>query len=220
MIIKIFSRQQAVKQSYTNFDGSKIIISISDPSEKKAKFNRNNISIKSVLYLSFYDIDEKTKSIFGGYDSMSPIDAVLIRDFVLKWENYVDEIWVQCEMGISRSAGIAAAISEHFELDSTDILNNKKYIPNILCYNLTKDAFSKKRKVRLVCFFILKEMPLYLLNSDTGVILFLQCFIDFVEYKLIGIIAIITKDAYTAFFQNVQGLLRRVLDEIKKYFFT
>lgn len=74
--------------------------------------------------------------------------------------------------------------------------------------------------MRSVCFLILKEMPLYLLNSDTGVILFLQCFIDFVEYKLIGIIAIITKDVYTAFFQNVQGLLRRVLDEIKKYFFT
>lgn len=143
MIIKIFSRQQAVKQSYTDFDGSKIIISIGDPFEEKANFKRNNISIKSVLYLSFYDIDEKTKSIFGGYDSMSPIDAALIRDFVLKWENFVDEIWVQCEMGISRSAGIAAAISEHFELDSTDIMNNKKYIPNMLCYNLTKEAFSK-----------------------------------------------------------------------------
>ncbi len=75
---------------------------------------------------------------------MSLIDAVLIRDFVLKWENFVDEIWVQCEMGISRSAGIAAAISEHFELDSTGILNIKNYIPNMLCYNLTKEAFDKK----------------------------------------------------------------------------
>lgn len=144
MIIKIFSRQQAVKQSYTDFDGSKIIISISDPFNEKVKFNRTNRSIKDVLYLSFYDISEETRSIFGGYDSMSPIDAVLIRDFVLKWENYVDEIWVQCEMGIFRSAGIAAAISEHFELDSTAILNNKNYIPNMLCYNLTKEAFSKK----------------------------------------------------------------------------
>lgn len=74
-------------------------------------------------------LTKKQKSIFGGYDSMSPIDAVLIRDFVWKWENFVDEIWVQCEMGISRSAGIAAAISEHFELDSTDIMNNKKIYP-------------------------------------------------------------------------------------------
>ena len=143
MTIKIFSRQQVVKQSYTDFDGSKIIISISDPFSEKVKFNRINRSIKDILYLSFYDISEETRSIFGGYESMSPIDAVLIRDFVLKWENYVDEIWVQCEMGISRSAGIAAAISEHFELDSTDIMNGKKYIPNMLCYNLTKDAFSK-----------------------------------------------------------------------------
>ncbi len=146
MKIKILSRQQAVKRSYTDFDGSKIIISISDPFEEKAKFNRNNISIKSVLYLSFYDIDEKTKSIFGGYDSMSPIDAVLIRDFVLKWENFVDEIWVQCEMGMSRSAGIAAAISEYFDMDSNAILSSNKYRPNLLCCKLTKDAFSKKGK--------------------------------------------------------------------------
>ncbi len=32
-------------------------------------------------------------------------------------------------------------------------------------------------------------------------ILFLQCFIDFVEHKSIGIIAIITKDVYAAFFE-------------------
>ena len=143
MTIKIFSRQQAVKQSYTDFDGSKIIISISDPFNEKVKFNRTNRSIKDVLYLSFYDISEESKSIFGGYESMSPIDAVLIRDFILKWQDKVDTIWVQCEMGMSRSAGVAAAISEHFELDSNDILNNSSYFPNILCYNLTKEAFSK-----------------------------------------------------------------------------
>lgn len=146
MTIKIFSRQQAVKQSYTDFDGSKIVISISDPFNEKAKFNRTNLSIKDVLYLSFYDISEKTKSIFGGYESMSPIDAVLIRDFILKWQDMVDVVWVQCEMGVSRSAGIAAAISEYFELDSDDILNNSNYYPNMLCYNLTKAAFSKIRR--------------------------------------------------------------------------
>lgn len=90
---------------------------------------------------------------------MSPIDAVLIRDFVWKWENFVNEIWVQCEMGISRSAGIAAAISEHFELDSTDILNNKKYIPNMLCYNLTKDAFSKKESEVGLLFHSKRNAP-------------------------------------------------------------
>lgn len=143
MTIKIFSRQQAIKQSYTDFNGSKIIISISDPFNEKAKFNRTNHSIKDVLYLSFYDISEETRSIFGGYESMSPIDAVLIRDFVLKWQDKVDTVWVQCEMGVSRSAGIAAAVAEYFELDSSSILNNSNYYPNMLCYNLTKEAFSK-----------------------------------------------------------------------------
>ena len=74
---------------------------------------------------------------------MSPIDAILIRDFVLKWQNEIDTIWVQCEMGMSRSAGIAAAIMEYFDMDSKKILESNQYYPNRLCYNLTKGAFNK-----------------------------------------------------------------------------
>lgn len=141
MNIKIFSREEAIKHSYTDFGRKKVIISIRDPHNEKADFNQGNSSIKDILYLSFYDISEETKSIFGGYESMSPIDAILIRDFVLKWQNEVDEIWVQCEMGMSRSAGIAAALMEHFNIDSSAIFNSNQYYPNFLCYELTKNCF-------------------------------------------------------------------------------
>ena len=137
------SREKAIRLSYSDFDIDKIIISIRDPNKVKPEFNINNSSIKDILYLSFYDISEETKSIFGGYESMSPIDAILIRDFVLKWQNEIDTIWVQCEMGMSRSAGIAAAIMDHFDIDSKEILKNNQYYPNKLCYNLTKGAFNK-----------------------------------------------------------------------------
>ena len=143
MNIKIFSREEAIKHSYTDFGRKKVIISIRDPHNEKAEFNKGNSSIKDILYLSFYDISEETKSIFGGYESMSPIDAILIRDFVLKWQNEIDTIWVQCEMGMSRSAGIAVAIMEYFDIDSKEILENNQYYPNKLCYNLTKGAFNK-----------------------------------------------------------------------------
>ncbi len=137
------SREKAIRLSYSDFDNDKIIISIRHPNKVKPEFNFNNSSIKDILYLSFYDISEETKSIFGGYESMSPIDAILIRDFVLKWQNEIDTIWVQCEMGMSRSAGIVAAIMEYFDMDSKEILESNQYYPNKLCYNLTKGAFNK-----------------------------------------------------------------------------
>lgn len=133
------SREKAIRLSYSDFDNNKIIISIRDPNNVKPEFNINNSSIKDILYLSFYDISEEAKSIFGGYESMSPIDAILIRDFVLKWQNEIDAIWVQCEMGMSRSAGIAAAIMEYFDMDSKEILESNQYYPNKLCYDLTKN---------------------------------------------------------------------------------
>ena len=74
---------------------------------------------------------------------MSPIDAILIRDFVLKWQNKIGAIWVQCEMGMSRSAGIAAAIMEYFDIDSKKILESNQYYPNKLCYDLTKNVLNK-----------------------------------------------------------------------------
>ena len=52
MNIKILSRVKAVKLSYTDFEGDKIIISISDPFNEPAHFNKNNNSIKEILYLS------------------------------------------------------------------------------------------------------------------------------------------------------------------------
>lgn len=141
--IKALSREKAIRLSYSDFDDAKIIISIRDPNKVKPEFNINNSSIKDILYLSFFDISEETKSIFGRYESMSPIDAILIRDFVLKWQNEIDTIWVQCEMGMSRSAGIVAAIMEYFDMDSKEILESNQYYPNRLCYNLTKGAFNK-----------------------------------------------------------------------------
>ena len=146
MNIKILSRVKAVKLSYTDFEGDKIIISISDPFNEPAHFNKNNNSIKEILYLSFYDISEETKDIFGGYSSMSPDDALKVVHFVNKWKDKVDTIWVHCEVGVSRSAGIAMAIMEHLNMDLTPILESTTYYPNMLCYELTKKALNNSKK--------------------------------------------------------------------------
>lgn len=82
--IKILSRETAVKLSYCDFDGNKIIVSISAPDNNKPKFNTKNRSTNDILYLFFYDISKETKTIFKGYESMSTVDAILIRNFILK----------------------------------------------------------------------------------------------------------------------------------------
>jgi len=140
MNIRILSRTKAVKLSYTDFTNDKVIISIKDPWAEKAHFNSGNSSIKEVLYLSFYDISEETKDIFGGYSSMSPDDALKIAHFINKWKDKVDTIWVHCEVGVSRSAGIAMAIMEYLNMDLTPIFENPTYSPNMLCYELTKQG--------------------------------------------------------------------------------
>lgn len=141
MNIRILSRTKAVKLSYTDLENDKVIISIKDPWAEKAHFNDGNGSIKEILYLSFYDISEETKDIFGGYSSMSPDEANKIAHFVNKWKDNIGTIWVNCEVGVSRSAGIAMAIMEHLNMDLTPILESTTYYPNMLCYELTQKAF-------------------------------------------------------------------------------
>lgn len=140
MNVSILSRTKAVKLSYTELENDKVIISIKDPWTENAHFNSGNSSIKEILYLSFYDISEKTNDIFCGYSAMSPNDARKIAHFVNKWKDKIDTIWVHCEAGVSRSAGIAMAVMEYLNMDLTQIFESPTYCPNTLCYELTQQA--------------------------------------------------------------------------------
>ena len=138
MDIKVMSKSEAVKQSYTDLAGEKVIISIADLFAERAHFNRDNKSIKAVLYLSFEDVSE------AGEGAMTAEDAAKIRDFVQRWQDKVSTVWVQCEMGVSRSAGIAAALMEYFGEDMTALFESETYCPNMLCYELTGEALKQK----------------------------------------------------------------------------
>jgi predicted protein tyrosine phosphatase len=115
-----------------NFETS-VIISIASrgmPSAIIIPCNINNIV--DVLYLNFNDTDDNRLE-FGGIDKT---DAKKIKDFVLKYEEdySIDKIIVNCEAGQSRSSGVAAAILKYMFNDDSQIFDNHKYIPNMLCY--------------------------------------------------------------------------------------
>lgn len=142
MRIQVFNRKQAIKQSKVDCAEDKVIISISTPGDEFPEFCEQNHSILDVLFLSFYDIENKEEikpaatedQIFN--DNM----ATQIANFVKFWDvkNNNVNIWVHCDAGISRSAGVAAALQKYFnDDDSKYFANDGKYFPNRLCYTKT-----------------------------------------------------------------------------------
>lgn len=138
MIIQVKSRALARADSYEAKDNTKkAIISISTPGDMPNSFCPDNDSIKKVLHLCFHDI--------GVRDSegikMSKEDADKIADFA-HWceEAGIEEIWVHCDAGISRSSGVAAALMRYFNGSDDEIFSNPRYIPNSECYKLTVNA--------------------------------------------------------------------------------
>jgi predicted protein tyrosine phosphatase len=102
----------------------------------KIEKESNNIKF-SILYLCFDDCEENSKYEYG----ITKDDAENIRSFVLKCfrENY-ERIIVQCDAGVSRSAGVGAALMKFFNDDDMKIFENPRYCPNMRCYRTVLDA--------------------------------------------------------------------------------
>lgn len=136
--VYIFNRAKAHKYSYKPHSHSSIIISICDTIREPCSFLRNPMNkIKGILRLSFDDIDRE----IPGLVAISDDDAKKIAEFVGRYIDKVDRIIVHCEAGVSRSAGCAAAIIQHYYGD-TGILNNSDYSPNPLVYRKVLEALT------------------------------------------------------------------------------
>ena len=154
MKIKVLSRKEMEE---FKSDEKHIIISISDPLSDRVKIISKPVDI---LTLQFHDIDKplvsrdkctackgtgylpEYKNINDGHcyrcttmldiKLFTSIDAQNIFDFVEIYKKDVDLIAINCEAGISRSAGIAGALSLIY--NGTDEYFFKHYLPNIFVY--------------------------------------------------------------------------------------
>ena len=117
---------------------SSVIISIvtyeGDLKEKIRITETNNV--KDILYLEFSDVEEDNSKL-----CMQDSDAEQIVSFINKWYGIVDTIIVHCEGGISRSAGVCAAIMRVKEGSDKPVFRNKNKHPNMTCYLKTLKAF-------------------------------------------------------------------------------
>lgn len=124
-----------------------IIISIRDPDKKKAYFATNS-NIVEVKYFAFddWDVVDNTDN-----QLISDVQAKNIAEFVSKYNNMEEsfDLYINCEAGISRSAGVAAAISKVLTDDDNAFF--RMYRPNMLVYrkiyNAMINELNQKRKI-------------------------------------------------------------------------
>jgi predicted protein tyrosine phosphatase len=133
----VYSRAKAKRESY-RIKKPTLIISITDPGLNPNAFARNS-NIVGLCRLQFDDVDEDTCS--EGDILMTSEDAAKIRDYVLAYKDKVECIIVHCEVGVSRSAGVMAAIQKYLIGDDSAIFNNDAFSPNKHCYKLMLTAF-------------------------------------------------------------------------------
>lgn len=147
MKIKVFSEKE-IKKFLTN--EKHVVISIQDPNydfvklpKQKSRFDKIN--------LCFYDLDKDTESFPYSKFVFNKTQANNILKFVNKCKKKVNLICVNCVAGISRSAGVAAALS--MILNDTDDYFFKHYLPNMLVYRTILneyygDSFSNFNKIK------------------------------------------------------------------------
>lgn len=131
----VLSRSKAKALSYSCLEGALVIISITDIDSSSVIFAKNE-QIKAILRLSFNDVDR------GSFGAMNENDAESIVYFCNKWILKAD-LLVHCEAGISRSAGVCAAIMKWYEKSDMQIFGNAYYRPNMHCYREVLKAFER-----------------------------------------------------------------------------
>ena len=85
------------------------------------------------LKVVFYDI-RPSSTVPEHYDSLLP-EALEIARFVSNKIKEGKDIVCQCDYGISRSAGLAAAILERYAHKGLDVFSDYRYTPNQFVYN-------------------------------------------------------------------------------------
>lgn len=136
--VVVMSKAEARRFSYKikeNPDGKKYaIISISNIGDDANHFARSD-AIIGILRLYFNDVDGRN------IGAMHMSDAEKILEFMKRIGKKVNTVIVHCEAGVSRSAGVAAALLDVYKHDGNAIFQDSRYCPNMHCYRMVMDAY-------------------------------------------------------------------------------
>ena len=139
MNIKVMSRSEVKRftHSHIGLNNDKLkdqyfIISISDQYQNSPKFDVDPDCL-GICYLHFDDVEK------GEQNCITETDVYYLELFLSRAFNkypHVENIIVHCGAGVSRSAGMAAALMKFYNNDDTSIFDNSKYCPNMTVYRM------------------------------------------------------------------------------------
>jgi len=135
MKIEVMSRDFIESYGYPFDINGCYVISISTPGNRDARIYTNP---EKILRVSFYDIDKEIVDGDKKYEPISDEQARIIAKFVKDNYDKIYLLFVQCEAGVSRSAGVAAAIAKYY-YDHDDFYFDR-YVPNRTCYKKVLEA--------------------------------------------------------------------------------
>ena len=135
----LVSSRQGIRNVLSKVAAATIVISIHDP-DLKPEFSMEETLpfVCAILSIPFWD------EIEDQYGCISEIQAQGIAEFVVAFAPFVENIVVNCEGGISRSAGVAAAIAKFINKDDSAFFDfrHNRYVPNMTCYKRVLEQLS------------------------------------------------------------------------------
>ena len=136
---KVMNRSRCENYCKQKHKKTALVISIKSSWDKKDAdvFVSNKNNVKYILRLSFDDCDFEDNP----EKCMSFAQGKKVADFVNKYYDDIDVIIVHCDGGISRSAGVAAAIMRVKEGSDQPIFDSQTKYPNMTCYLRTLKGF-------------------------------------------------------------------------------
>jgi predicted protein tyrosine phosphatase len=135
MIIEIMSRTKIKAFSFKAHDEKVAVISISDMDKEAPILLRDLINgIFRQLKVNFADVDR------GDRGCITDEQANQIANYVFEICKIADRIIINCEAGVSRSAGVGAALMKFFIGDDGEVFNSPRFRPNMTCYRKVLNA--------------------------------------------------------------------------------
>lgn len=140
LALQVLDRDRARRCSH---DEPYAFISITDPGVTHPRLLSSS-HCRGILRLLFSDVDERVAKIKGPSSYFAAFTEEMAREVVsfvrAQIEERVGLIVVNCEAGMSRSAGIASAISQFYNRDEFFFLSH--YRPNTFVRGLVLEAFA------------------------------------------------------------------------------
>ena len=116
------------------------IVSFADSEDEFINFPKNT----NVLKIPFSDIRPYT-TVEEHYANLLP-EAPKIAEFIDANLKKNRNIICQCDYGVSRSAGLAAAIMEHYKREGIKVFADYRYTPNQFVFNKVLTALNLLNK--------------------------------------------------------------------------